>query len=271
MALVLEGVSNDGINITITLDGRSLPTELLETVPLGDHFYVILETKKKFDDIESGSILIFDFDGDLATMTGDYRLADDDECARVRKVVLGDDDPGTKKPPETKKTPEPKKKPEPTKKTPEPKKPEPKKPSSSARSGAGFGYNPKAEKIAKARNVFYIIGMIYGFGAILFYMGFGYLIGFTLRSTNPDAIDALSNNVPLILVIAFSGYAQILNIISGLSCLDAYKKRDDMTNPVHNATMLLGVVTFFNLFALIAGWLNYRYRVSSRKVRPEEE
>ena len=66
------------------------------------------------------------------------------------------------------------------------------------------------------------------------------------------------------------GYFGVFGLLSAFASLNAFKHRDEIYDKTHNATIVFGALTF-NIFALIGGWLNYRYRVSKYKMKPVKE
>ncbi len=255
MATVFHGTSRNASDIDLHVGNGVLKTVWKVRIPYQGKIYMVLETTERNEeaDIDAGELFCFYFDGDINTYEGEYTLEENDDIvAHIQKeydkMMAEDDKPQPEPKPQEKPKPKPKKDPEPE--------PQPK-PSYDSSSEKKPQFNEGFGPWLVIRDACYILGIGFSFGAVIL----AYILILYSVSGYWNAAVALGILTPIPL-----GYFAI----SGINCICGLRDKVDIFSKTHNASMVLGLVTL-NPFAIIAGWANYRYRVSTLKMKPVEE
>ena len=283
MGTILVQGKGDGKNVTLNINGSSMQAQHVRNVPSGNCFYLVLRVVSfsgtlNGASVKPGQLLGFEFDGDLGTYSGYYRLLEGQEATRV----LGSqpepepshyNDPFQNNgpvPPKPKPVPQPQPQPKP-KPVPQPqpqRQPEP--------TPVPTPSTPKLASVREGgmfflvmRVINYVLGIIWGFGA-------PFLIGDIVARARGSSLAEFfydmfvknaSNLVPMLLLIVpiyvFVALAAIASIV-GLV------KSKEAEETIHYAIIVIGLVDL-NPFAMLGGLFNHLYQLHRYKMVPVKE
>ena len=272
-------------DITLHTPEGDLEVTWKENIPVKNDFYVVVKSKMNLGEYTKGQPIVFSFDGDLGTMRGNYTTVN----VATHSIVLGqfydmhpEEAEQRSRELEEEKKPEPKPQPKPEPK-PQPKpKPRPQSANNYSSDDDGtpeYYVNPSHqitteaapneghEGWLKARNVFYIIGVIFGFATIAVAVILALSALFRTYSGQDGAAALIPSAIAI--VVAMTSMLSIF-AISSIGAISAFKNRDDVFHKSHSAVIVLGLINF-NILAMLGGWFNYRYRVSRYKIKPVDE
>ena len=285
MGTILVQGKGDGKNVTLNINGSSMQAQHVRNVPSGNCFYLVLRVVSfsgtlNGASVKPGQLLGFEFDGDLGTYSGYYRLLEGREATSVigsQPEPAPDpsqyNDPFQNNgpvPPKPKPVPQPQPQPKP-KPVPQPqpqpqRQPEPT-PShtipqlASVREGGMF--------FLVMRVINYVLGIIWGFGA-------PFLIGDIILRTSGSSlaeyfyklfhqygatlVPTLFILIPVYVFIALAAIASIVGLV----------KSKEAEETIHYAIIVIGLVDL-NPFAMLGGLFNHLYQLHRYKMLPVKE
>ena len=82
---VYRGDSTDGKSVFLTMGDVGVRLTLLASIPSGSCYYVVAENLDPYGSTPAHNHLVFDFDGDIGKMTGNYREITGSEAQNVLK------------------------------------------------------------------------------------------------------------------------------------------------------------------------------------------
>lgn len=271
MATVYKGKSSNGKDIVMSINGLAIRMTHLANLPIRSSFYVVLRTVDGYVGKKANELVAFDFDGDIGNMSGNYTVlssSDEQMVLSEYRSNYGEEEetPSYQEEPSYEEEEEQETSHSTYYEEDDDEEP-PYFPARQTRGGSsGGGLNSGGQGWTNLRNVMYILGIIFGFimaiaPVILIFILVLKVIPESGSGTVPQGIQAL---------IFLWGAISPFLILSPIGCIVAFKNRQDNFQVSHNASMVFGFVNL-NLFAILGGWCNYRYRVHRNKIKPAKE
>lgn len=286
MGTILVQGKGDGKNIALSINGNTLQAQHVRNVPSGSCFYLILRVTSfsgtlNGASVKPGQLLGFEFDGDLGSYSGYYRLLEGQEATRVLGSQLEqqperEENPfqnNVPVPPKPKPVPKPQPQPQPKPKpVPQPQRqPEPE-PEPSDYTPALAEPNEGGGFYIVMRNICYVLGILWGLATPIV------LIYFIMKAQGIDLWDVLGqigswsrtdgSSFTMFLLILIPSF--MFCLLSSISCILCLVKGRDSEATIHYGVILIGLVNL-NLLAMLGGLLNHRYMLHRYKMKPVKQ
>ena len=256
--LQFYGRSPDGNKVILDVhsDGKEQVAFVWVTrIPYkGTPYYVLKALESWGEEISPGDELVFGFSGNIDTITGKFTLVVDDDVLDyvAKETVRLEQEQGNK----TSSKPKTQSKPKPSKPNPT------REQKREAAHHKVTNYGALNEDVAKPlpilRNIFYVLGMIWGL-----LVGPAVTTFFVMKGNSTGSADWIMPTI-------FSVYLWPFFLVGFINLIAAFRDHGNMHETAHNSAIVIGFVTL-NPFSIIGGYLNYRYRVASNKKLPEKE
>lgn len=287
MGTILVQGKGDGKNIALNVNGNTLQVQHVQNVPSGSCFYLIVRVTSfsgtlNGASVKPGQLLGFEFDGDLGSYSGYYRLLEGQEATRVLGSQLEQQPereenpfqnnvpvpPKPKPVPQRQPQPQPQPQPKP-KPVPQPQQqPEPE-PEPSYTAPALADPNEGGMFFLVLRVFNYILGIIWGFvapfAAIYFLTKY---YGTSLEEIFTQWVHTDPNLFAELLLIGIP--AIIFLVLAAITCIVCLTKSRDAEATVHYAVILIGLVNA-NPFAILGGLCNHLYQLHRYKMKPVKQ